>query len=132
MIKSLIYIRISEQPPAAYAIPLLDLLKKEVPELTTFEFDNFSEESIRRYASELLVQSNHAAVVVEAGAEEAAIAGLTSFFNRMLKSRPQRFLLVLQGTQPVLQKMMQGIAGEYFYQQLPAGELEILMKDFFS
>lgn len=132
MIRSLIYIRVTAQQPATYTVPLLEELKVLVPGITTFEFDNFSEESIRQYATELVKQSQKAAIVVEMEAAEAPITGLSSFFNRMLKVKPPVLLMVLQGEQPVLHKMMHTIAEPHFYHKLPQPQLKELLQDSLS
>lgn len=132
MIKSLIYLRIEDQQPQVYTVPLLQAVKEQLPGLTTFEFDNFSEETLRQYALELSKQSGMLAIVVDIKAGEAPISGLSTFFNRLMKVKPARLLLVLQGEQPVLQKMMQAIAGEHFYQNLSGKQVEAQLLDFFS
>jgi DNA-binding NarL/FixJ family response regulator len=163
MIKSLIYIRIAAEAPTAYSVPLIEELKQQVTGITTFEFDNFSEESIRQYAIELLKQSQRAAIVVVAAgapagmipatsakgvpdavvtpavpaggagaAGEPPITGLTTFFNRVLKVKPPRLLMALQGEQPLLQKMMQAGAAEYFYHNLQEQELKKVLEELFS
>jgi hypothetical protein len=132
MIKSLIYLRIEDQQPQTYTVPLLQSLKEQLPGLTTFEFDNFSEETLRQYALELGKQSGMLALVVEAKVAEAPVSGLSTFFNRLMKVKPARLLMVLQGEQPLLQKMMQVIAGEHFHQNLPVQQLEAQLFDFFS
>ncbi|AHM60849.1 hypothetical protein D770_12975 [Flammeovirgaceae bacterium 311] len=161
MIKSLIYIRIATESPATYAVPLLEQLKQEIAGITVFEFDNFSEESIRQYAIELLKQSQRAAIIVAApearapmvpaaasetaeealppavqagaGTEgEAPVSGLTSFFNRVLKVKPPRLLMALQGEQPLLHKMMKAGAGEFFYHNLQEQELKKVLEELFN
>ena len=132
MIKSLIYIRIGEQAPTTYAVPLLEQLKQQVPELTTFEFDNYSEESIRQYAAELIRQSERVAVVVIAENGSAPISGISTLFNKLLKAKPPRLLMALEGEQPVLKKMMQTIADPYFYHNMPEKELMKLLVELFN
>lgn len=128
MTRSLIYIRLAAQQPVTYTVPLLEHVKREVPGITTFEFDNFSEESIRLYAAELLKQSQRAAIVVEAASAGVSISGLTSFFNRLLKAKPPVLLMVLQGEQPLLQKMMQALAGPHFYHNLEKEAMQGLLE----
>lgn len=132
MMQALLYIRISAQQPQEWKVPLFAPLKEAYPALTTFDFDNYSEESIRSYAAELVKQSGQLALVVEAEQQDAPISGLTTFFNRLLKHKPENLLLVLQGEQPVLKKMMQTIGGAHFHQGLPAKELEKRLLDYFN
>ena len=132
MIKSLIYIRISEQAPTTYAVPLLEQLKQQIPELTTFEFDNFSEESIRQYVVELVRQSERVAVIVVAESAKAPVSGLTTLFNRLLKARPPRLLMALEGEQPLLMKMMETMAGPNFYHNMPEEQLAELLVELFN
>jgi hypothetical protein len=132
MMQVLLHIRISAQQPLEWEVPLFAPLKKAYPALTTFDFDNYSEESIRSYAVELLKQSGQVAVVVEVAQQEAPISGLTTFFNHLLRHKPERLLLILQGKQPVLQKMMQTIGGEHFQQGLSAKEVEKRLLEFFN
>lgn len=132
MIQSVIYIRVAAQAPVTYAVPLLERLKELKQGITTFEFDNFSEESIRQYGIELLKQSEQAAVVLAIEAPDAPISGLTTFFNRMLKAKPPRLLMAMQGEQPLLQKMMQGLGGENFYHNPSEEELLGLLQKLFS
>lgn len=132
MIQSVIYIRVAAQAPVTYAVPLLERLKELKQGITTFEFDNFSEESIRQYGIELLKQSEQAAVVLAIEAPDAPISGLTTFFNRMLKAKPSRLLMAMQGEQPLLQKMMQGLGGENFYDNPSEEELLGLLQKLFS
>jgi hypothetical protein len=132
MMQALLHIRISAQQPLEWEVPLFGPLRKAYPALTTFDFDNYSEESIRSYAVELLKQSGQVAVVVTVEDPQAPISGLTTFFNRLLKNKPERLLLILQGQQPVLQKMMQTIGGEHFQQGLSAKALEQRLLEFFN
>ena len=132
MIRSLIYIRLVAQQPATYTVPLLEELKRLVPGITTFEFDNFSEESIRQYAAELVKQSEKTAVVVAVEAAGAPLTGLTTFFNRLLKVKPPVLLMALQGEQPILHKMMHSLAESHFYHKLPQPKLQELLKDALS
>lgn len=132
MIKSLIYIRISEHAPTTYTVPLLEQLKQQIPELTTFEFDNFSEESIRQYVAELIRQSERVAVVVVAESAEAPVSGLTTLFNRLLKAKPSRLLMALEGEQPLLRKMMETMSGPNFYHNLPEEQLAELLVELFN
>ncbi len=135
MIQSLLYVRVEQQAPTTYAVPLLEELKQDITALTVFEFDNFSEESIRQYATTLLQQSTKIAIVVVVSEADAPITGIASFFNRLLKIKPESMLLVLQGTQPTLQKMMEATAkntsGPGFFQHLPATDLKQLLVQFF-
>lgn len=128
MIRTLLYIRLLERQPPFYAVPLLTKLKALVPGLTSFEFDNFSDGSMRHYASELLKQSQKAAIVVAADTDQAPITGLSTVFNTLLKAKPPVLLMALQGEQPQLQKMMQALAGPAFYHNLPEASLEELLK----
>ena len=128
MIRSLIYIRLASAQPVTYTVPLLDRMKKALPGLTTFEFDNFSAASMRHYAATLLQQSEKVAIVVVSENAEASVAGLPGFFNRLLKEKPTVLLMVLQGEQPLLHKMMQAVAGPGFYHSLPEAQLQELLQ----
>lgn len=129
MIRSLIYVRLASKQPLFYTVPLLEQLKRLIPGLTVFEFDNYSEESLRHYAGELLKQSQKAAIVVAADTAEASVAGLGSFLNRLFKTKPPVLLMALQGEQPMLEKMMQTLGGRHFYHNLsPEGLQELLKK----
>lgn len=134
--QSLIYLRLDQQAPTSYTIPLLEAMKQQLPELTVFEFDNFSDAHIRQYGADLAKQSQRLAVVVAVAHPDAPIAGLTTFFNHMLKNKPESLLLVLQGEQPVLEKMMitlaKATAGPNLYRDLSKEALNDLLQQFFS
>lgn len=134
--QSLIYLRLDEQEPTTYSIPLLEALKEQLPELTVFEFDNFSDTNIRQYGADLAKQSQRLAVVVAIAHPEASIAGLTTFFNQMLKNKPESLLLALQGEQPVLEKMLTALAkanaGPGLYKNLSDDALQEHLEKFFS
>ena len=115
MTDCLVLIQINEQPDVAFEKPLLKVIQEQVPDVVTFDFDNFSEETIRQYALDLLKQSRQAAIVVEAHIAEGPHTGLVSFFNRIMQQKHPRLLLVQEGPLPApLEKMMKTLGGSNY------------------
>lgn len=112
MTDCLVLIQINKEPYASFEKPLLNEIQAQLPEVVTFDFDNFSEESIRQYGLDLLKQSRQAAILVEANVEEGPHTGLVTFFNRIMQQKHSRLLLVQQGPLPAsLEKMMKALGG---------------------
>lgn len=127
MTDSLVHIQLIPRPDAAgshpavshtaFDKPLLKEIQQQLPELVIFDFDNFSEETIRQYALDLLKKGRRAAVLVEVQAEDAPHTGLVSFFNRLLQQKHPQLLMVQQGPLPTqLQKMMKVLGGSNYLQ----------------
>lgn len=115
MTDCLVLIQINEQPDVALEKPLLHDLKQELPQLVTFDLNNFSEETIRQYALDLIKQSRQAAIIIEVQAEEGPHTGLIAFFNGLLQQKHPRLLLIQQGILPAqLEKMMKEIGGDNY------------------
>lgn len=112
MTDCLLLIQINKEPYAAFEKPLLKDIQEQLPDVVTFDFDNFSEETIRQYALDLLKQSRQAAILVEAHVAEGPHTGLVSFFNRIMQQKHSRLLMVQEGTLPApLEKMMKVLGG---------------------
>jgi hypothetical protein len=115
MTDCLVLIQINEQPDVAFEKPLLNDLKQELSQLVTFDLDNFSEETIRQYALDLIKQSRQAAIIIEVQAEKGPHTGLVSFLNGLLKHKHPRLLLIQQGALPAqLEKMMKVLGGDNY------------------
>lgn len=115
MTDCLILIQINKEPYAAFEKPVLEEIKEQLPELVTFDFDNFSEETIRQYALDLLKQSRQVAVLVEAHVAEGPHTGLVSFFNNIMQQKHPRLLMVQEGPLPAqLEKMMKALGGSNY------------------
>ena len=115
MTDCLVLIQINEQPDVAFEKPLLKDIQEQLPDVVTFDFDNFSEETIRQYALDLLKQSRQAAILVEVRAEEGPHTGLASFFNGILRQKHPRLLMIQEGPLPApLEKMMKTLGGSNY------------------
>ena len=115
MTDSVIYIEINRTPDSSFEKPLLRHIKEANPSLVTFDFDNFSEETIRQYAIDLASQSRSAAIVVKCRAEEGPFTGLIQFFNRLQQLKHPQLMILQEGPlPPQLQKMMKIIGGDKY------------------
>ena len=108
-------IQILETPDGESEKPLLRKLQQRLPELLTFGFDNFSEESIRQYALDLIRQSRKAAIVVQVQTKNGATSALIDFFNDLQQLKHPQVLLVQEGDLEVpLHRLMHNIGGPQF------------------
>ncbi|WP_017732817.1 hypothetical protein [Nafulsella turpanensis] len=96
---------------------LLRKLQQDLPDLTTFHFDNFSEESIRLYALDLIRQSRKVAIVVQLKTTEGPTSGIEQFFKQLQALKHPQVLFVQEGiveTEAALHRVMQQIGGPQF------------------
>lgn len=115
MTESVILIQINQSPDASFEKPLLGYIKKAYPSVVTFDFDNYSEETIRQYAIDLVSQSRSVAIVVQCFAEEGPFTGLVQFFNRLQQLKHPQLLVLKDGPLPApLEKMMKIIGGNKY------------------
>ena len=115
MTDSVILIQINKSPDASFEKPLLSYIKEANPSVVTFDFDNYSEETIRQYAIDLVSQSRSAAIVVQCFAEEGPFTGLVQFFNRLQQLKHPQLLVLKDGPlPPQLEKMMKVIGGNKY------------------
>ena len=115
MTDSVIYIEINRTPNSSFEKPLLRYIKEANPSYVTFDFDNFSEETIRQYAIDLVSQSRSAVIVVKCRAEEGPFTGLVQFFNRLQQLKHPQLMILQEGPlPPQLQKMMKVIGGDRY------------------
>lgn len=99
-----------------------------------FDFDNFSEESTRQYALDLIGQSHKSAILLQPKAEDASFTGLVQFFNRLKSLKHPNLLLLQAGSlPPQLEKMLKLIGGSANYRQVQSEtEAEQLLLEFLS
>lgn len=131
MINSLILIELHKNPEVLFEKSFLKGMEGKVPGLVTYDFDNFSEESIRQYALDLIGQSRKAAVMLQVKADEAPYTGLAQFFNRMQQLKHPHLLLLQQGPLPApLEKMLKVIGGSNYRLVQQEEEAQQLLQEF--
>ena len=115
MTDAVILIQINQSPDASFEKPLLSYIKGASPAVVTFDFDNYSEETIRQYAVDLVSQSQSVAIVVQCKAEKGPFTGLVQFFNRIQQLKHPQLLVLKHGfLPPQLEKMMKIIGGNKY------------------
>jgi hypothetical protein len=115
MINSIVLIQLHKTPDVLFEKPFLKEMEEKVPGIVTYDFDNFSEESIRQYALDLIGQSRKAAVMVQVKAEEAPQTGLVQFLNRLQQLKHPHLLMLQEGPlPPPLEKMLKMSGGSNY------------------
>lgn len=134
MTNSIIHIELHKTPDAAFDHPIRKRLKEKAPDAVLFDFDNFSEESTRQYATDLIGQSRKAAVLLQVKATDVPYTGLVQFFNRLQQLKHPNLLLLQEGPLPAqLEKMLSLIGGRSNYRLVQnAEEAEKLLLEFLS
>ncbi len=127
MTDSVILIQINASPDSSFEKPILRYIKEKNPSVVIFDFDNFSEESLRKYAVDLVAQSRSAAIIVQCKAEEGPFTGLIQFFNHLQQLKHPQLLILRDGPLPEqLVKMMKIIGGnKYRVLEKSASETEV-------
>lgn len=134
MIHSIIHIELQQGPDAAFDQPLRQRLKEQLPDVVLFDFDNFSEESTRQYALDLIGQSHKTAILLQPKADDASFTGLVQFLNRLQLLKHPNLLLLQEGAlPPQLEKMLKVVGGSTNYRQVQSDtEAEQLLLEFLS
>lgn len=134
MTNSIIHIELHNSPEAAFDHPVRARLQEQVPAAVLFDFDNFSEESTRQYALDLVGQSRKTAVLLQVKTEDVPKTGLVQFFNRLQQLKHPNLLLLQEGNLPAqLEKMLKLLGGSNNYRLVQSPEeAEQLLREFFS
>lgn len=123
MTNSIVHIELHKSPDAAFDQPLRNRLQEKMPDAVLFDFDNFSEESTRQYALDLIGQSRKAAVLLQVKAEDVPYTGLVQFFNRLQQLKHPNLFLLQEGPLPAqLEKMLSLIGGSTNYRLIHSHE----------
>lgn len=134
MTNSIVHIELHKSPDAGFDQPIRNRLQEQAPDAVIFDFDNFSEESTRQYALDLVGQSRKAAVLLQVKVVDVPYTGLVQFFNRLQQLKHPNLLLLQEGSlPPQLEKMLSIIGGSKNYRLVQSDEeAEQLLLDFLA
>ncbi|MFT2009117.1 hypothetical protein ACMA1I_10620 [Pontibacter sp. 13R65] len=104
--KAFLYLNLLASAQTAYEQPVLEWVKKHLPEVATLDLDASSDEMLQHYALRLLQESRQVAVGIRAEAEGADPRKLMLLVEELLQPNPGR-LLLLHGNNPCLLRMLQ-------------------------
>jgi len=130
--QALIHITIAANPAFSYQIPLLDWVKQQPFDVVCYDFDNHSEAVLADYAIQLLDQSAKALIVIEYNASSQQRGSSIKLLNKAVRQKYKDIKLILNGTDPVLEKMGKVLGKTNFYADQPLEKQKALCRKFFT
>ena len=129
--QALIHITIAENAPFSYQIPLLDWAKQQPFDVVCYDFDNHSEAVLVEYAIQLLNQSDKALIIIEHKTPSQQRSHIIKLLNKAVRQKNNDIRLILNGTDPVLEKMGKVLGEANFYANQPLENQKALCQEFF-
>jgi len=102
--ETLIHIEITNIKEITYSHDILQWVKKDLPKVVTFDFDNFSEPSICDYAIDLLKQSTKVGIIIDVK-ENQPLGAIRKFMDFVIRNNESIYFMALNGDQKVLEHM---------------------------
>jgi hypothetical protein len=100
-----LYIEISSDSLGiSYEKPIISTIKKNFAEVLTFDFDNFSDGLVLRYANELLKESEQTIVFFEVE-ETSNLKQLMPLLTKIL-DKPEQLTIIMRGNNERLEKIL--------------------------
>lgn len=128
---SFIWIQVLPKEKISYSCPLAAWAKSNFPDLTIFDFDNYSEVFVVDQAGPLMIESDRLAVLIQA--EEGALTGqVTRFLNRLSREPKGIPLIILEGRHAVIEKMIRVIAEGKFLDNPGTEEQKTAIRECFD
>jgi hypothetical protein len=119
------------EPTFSYQIPLLAWVKQQPFDVVCYDFDNHSEAVLAEYAIQLLNQSGKVLIVVEYKAPSQQRGSLVKLLNQAVRQKDKDVIFILNGNDPVLEKMGNVLGEANFYTDQPLENQKALCQEFF-
>jgi hypothetical protein len=129
--QALIYITIAENATFSYQVPLLDWAKQQPFDVLCYDFDNHSEAVVADYAIQLLNQADKALVVIEYKTPSQQRNSVIKLLNKAVRQKNKDIKLILNGSNPVLEKMGKVLGETSFYADQSLENQKALCQEFF-
>ncbi|HXA01836.1 MAG TPA: hypothetical protein VNW99_07610 [Cytophagaceae bacterium] len=109
--KVLIYIELLDEPSVNYNKEIISWVKENIKDLVSFDLDNFSDQYMFKYATELIEKEERIVVVVEVKGEASAgkVMGLA---EKIIKHK-DKCLVMMNGENAMLGKMFGLLKGKF-------------------
>lgn len=130
--QALIHITVATHPTFSYQIPLPDWVKRQPFDVLCYDFDNHSEAVLADYAIQLLDQSDKVLIIIEYKASSQQRNSIIKLLNKAVRQKNKDIKLILNGTDPVLEKMGKVLGEMNFYANQPLENQKALCQAFFT
>ena len=127
--KALIYIEIIENISHNYEKEIIEWAKHSYPDLSVFDFDNFSEPSMVQYAIQLLESAEKALVIIESKADTSG-SKILAIAEKILKQK-NKVQVILNGENKVFTRMF-ALLEKRFKKDLDSEEQKNVMTEWFK
>ena len=126
--QALIYITVSEEATYSYQLPLFIWIKQQHFEVVCYDFDNHSEALVADYAIQLLEQADKTMIIIKSkeNSPSQQRGSIIKLLNKAVRQQHKEVKLILNGTDPVFQKMGKAL-GENFCSHQTLGEQKSFM-----
>ncbi len=95
--KGLLYIRLMAQgQPVVYQNPLLEQVKKQLPDVAVLDVDSESGELVLHYARQLLQDATQTIIVIESATPDAAFGSVFTVIESLLDGQKDQLILFRQ------------------------------------
>ncbi|NDK57165.1 hypothetical protein [Pontibacter fetidus] len=107
MMKALLYIRLlAEDQTIVYGNPLLEQVKKQLPDVAMLDVDSGSGELVLHYARKLLQEATQVIVYIESATMDAGFGSIFPLLELVLEGQKEQ-LIVFRNEHSRLQRMVQ-------------------------
>lgn len=128
--KVTIHIEIGDYHNTSYKKLILSWMREKYPHLTTFDFDSHSEATVINYAIDLLKQGDEIIIILDQmpGGNSKP---LLRFMDTLSRFRAKSILIIYNGEDDILTKMLSAFPKEKVLRNLEAETQKEKIKDFF-
>ncbi len=134
MQQALIHITMAREAIFSYQLPLFRWIEDQPFQITCYDFDNHSEALLSDYAVLLLEHSKKILIVIECEApapvQQKSVA--IKLLNKAVRQKIKEIKLILNGSDPVLEKMGRVLGETHFYTNQSLEEQKALCLQFFK
>jgi len=125
-----IHVEIGDYHNTSYKKLVLSWMREKYPHLTTFDFDSHSEATVMNYAIDLLKQGDEIIIILD------QIPGgngkpLLRFMDTLSRSRTKSVLIIYNGEDELLTKMLSAFPKEKVLRNLDVPAQKEKIKEFF-
>jgi hypothetical protein len=122
-----IYIEITDFLNINYKKSLHHWIKQNVPSFSTFDFNNFSDINAISSAIHLVRDAENIVILVEFK-DKIQPGSTLRFIESLSRQKEKNFYFILNGENPLIEKMLKSIENLKFYQSLDEeGQKELLI-----